>query len=218
MASCSHTCAATQAPSPALRESEQLIEVGAQPGGAGAVDAQASLYLPRQDAEDGRRHPTVSTGRPPRARPGAYPHPPCRIFARCLLTGPSAEGARTMRSGVRSRSSVIDRSGILLRIRPMASSARTSPRRSLLMRASIIARPDLVAMLEATVGGMKLLASSPHSSSCASHSGPPGPSSGPARSCRGRRCTPGPSRTPRAPASRGTPASSRSRSPPSPRE
>ena len=42
------------------------------------------------------------------------------------------------------------RSGILTRILPLARSASTAGRRSPSMRASIIARPDLVAMLEAT--------------------------------------------------------------------
>ena len=47
-------------------------------------------------------------------------------------------------------SSAIDRSGILARILPLARSARTGPRRSPSISASIIARPDLVAMEEAT--------------------------------------------------------------------
>ena len=42
------------------------------------------------------------------------------------------------------------RSGILARIRPLASWARTGPRRSPSISASIIARPDLVAIEQAT--------------------------------------------------------------------
>ena len=47
-------------------------------------------------------------------------------------------------------SSAIHRSGILVRIPPMARSASTAPRRSPSIRDSIISRPDLVAMLDAT--------------------------------------------------------------------
>ena len=44
----------------------------------------------------------------------------------------------------------MDRSAILDRIVPLASWARTGPRRSPSISASIIARPDLVAMDQAT--------------------------------------------------------------------
>jgi len=47
-------------------------------------------------------------------------------------------------------SSAIDRSAIFDRILPLASSARTGLRRSPSISASIIARPDLVAMDQAT--------------------------------------------------------------------
>src|SRR5437773_11192873 len=48
----------------------------------------------------------------------------------------------------------MDRSGIFARIRPLASWARTGPRRSPPVSASIIARPDWVAIEQATEAGL----------------------------------------------------------------
>src|SRR5216683_3485852 len=63
----------------------------------------------------------------------------------------SAIRRRVSRSGSPDRpSGAMDRSGILDRILSLASSARTGPRRSPPVSASIMARPDLAAMGEAT--------------------------------------------------------------------
>jgi len=48
----------------------------------------------------------------------------------------------------------MDRSGIFTRIRPSASRARTGPRRSPPISAPIIARPDRVAIEQATEAGL----------------------------------------------------------------